>query len=254
MSSKILIFDIETSPAIAFVWKFWQENVSAKQVLEHPHIMSFAAKWLDDPRIFYEENRKSNDKALVEKMIYYLDQADIVVAHNGAKFDIPKIKGRAAIHGLAPPSPVRIIDTCLIARKQFGLPSNSLEYLTNVFDCDIKKGEHKQFPGFELWLECLRGNDKAWKEMKHYNINDVLSLEQLYLKMRPYIVNHPNLAVYEESEKILCPKCSSENIQWRGYAYTNVSKTHRFQCNNCGGWGKSRYTLLPKNKNLIANN
>lgn len=250
--AKILVLDIETSPKLAYVWRFFKENISAKQVKEHGHILSFAAKWLGDDKVVYEENRKADDRAIVEKMIYYLDQADIVVAHNGARFDLPQIRARALVHGLNPPSPVKIVDTYKVAVKEFSFPSNSLEYLTEVMGCKVKKGGHKKFPGFELWLECLRLNEEAWAEMKEYNIRDVIALEELYLKMRPWITDHPNVGVYEEKEKVICPRCTSDNIHWRGYAHTNVGKYHRYQCQNCGGWSRTRYTVLPKNEALVV--
>lgn len=251
---KILIADIETSPAKVYVWKFWKENVAPKQVIEHPHIMSFAAKWLGEDEIFYEESRTDNDKFLVEKLCYYLDQADMVVAHNGANFDLPKIRARALVHGIPPPSPVKVIDTLKIARTEFGFSANSLEYLSNVLGLKIQKGTHPKFAGFTLWLECLKGNEEAWKSMKDYNIKDIVVLEELYLKLRPWDTKAPNLAVYaEENDKVVCPKCGGDHVQWRGYAYTNTGKYHRFQCTDCGGWGRGRYSVLPKNVNLIAN-
>lgn len=253
---RILILDIETSPALALVWKFWQENVSPKQVIEHPYIMSFAAKWLGDDEIIYHENRHGDEKQLLERLVYYLDLADVVVAHNGGKFDLPKIRGQAAIHGIAPPSPVKLVDTYRVAKKEFNFPSNSLEYLTTVFGCNTKKTDHDKFPGFKLWLECLRQNDEAWSVLKVYNIDDILSLEELYLHMRPWITDHPNLSIYVEREgdtTVRCPKCNSSNIQWRGYAYTTTSKYHRFQCKVCGGWSRSRYQLNKKNENLVVN-
>ena len=251
---KILVLDIETAPKVAYVWRFFKENISAKQVKEHGHMMSFAAKWLDSDEIFYEENRKDNDKLLIEKVCHLLDQADMVIAHNGERFDMKQIRGRAVVHGIAPPSPVKVIDTLKIAKNEFGFASNSLEYLTTILGCKIKKGGHKKFPGFELWLACLRGDDEAWAEMKEYNILDILALEELYYKLRPWDTKHPNLAVYaEDVESIVCPKCGGSHVQWRGYAYTNVGKYHRFQCTDCGGWGRGRYSLLVKNDNLIAN-
>ena len=253
MPAKILIIDIETSPSIAYVWRFFQENISAKQVLEHPFIMSFAAKWLDNNEVIYEENRKENDKLIIEKLVYLLDEADIIVAHNGKKFDLPKIYARALVHGIKPPSPVKVVDTYKVAKGVFNFPSNSLEYLCDALNCKVKKGNHKKFAGFELWLECLRKNDEAWAEMKEYNIIDVLALQELYLKMLPWIDNHPNIAIYADRDVIACPKCDSLNIQWRGFAYTQAGRYHRYCCNDCGGWGRSRYQLNKKNENLIVN-
>jgi len=252
--AKVLIIDIETAPKIAYVWKFWQENISAKQVKQHGHIMSFAAKWLGDGEIIYQENRKEDDRLIVSRLCELLDQADFAVAHNGEKFDFKQIRARAVVHGLKPPSPFKIIDTYKIAKKEFGFPSNSLEYLTGVLGCKVKKDGHAKFPGFELWLECLRGNDAAWAEMKDYNIKDVIALEELYLKLRPWYTAHPSLAVFsEETEKPVCPKCGKTHMQYRGYAYTNTGKYHRLQCQDCGGWSRTRYTLLPKNENLLVN-
>jgi DNA polymerase elongation subunit (family B) len=252
--SKVLIIDIETSPKIAYVWRFWKENISPKQVLKHGHIMSFAAKWLGDGEIFYQENRKEDDRLIVSRLCELLDQADFAVAHNGERFDFPQIHARAVVHGLKPPSPYKVIDTYKIAKKEFGFPSNSLEYLTGVLGCKTKKGKHGKFPGFELWLECLKGNEEAWAELKEYNILDVIALEELYLKLRPWSTNHPNLAVYaENTEKPVCPKCGGTHLQYRGYAYTSTGKYHRLQCMSCGGWSRSRYSLLPKNENLVVN-
>lgn len=254
MSVRILILDIETAPKVAMVWRFFKENISPKQVLEHGHILSFAAKWLNESEVFYAENRKENDKVIIEKLIYLLDEADIVIAHNGGRFDLPQIRARALVHGLKPPSPVKIIDTYKVVRKEFSFPSNSLEYISMVLDCENKKGGHKKFPGFELWLECLRGNEEAWEELKIYNVQDVITTEEVYLRLRPWITDHPNVSMFTKKDNTTsCPKCSSSNIQWRGYAVTNVSKYHRFVCNDCGGWARERYQLNKKDETLLTN-
>lgn len=256
---KRLLLDIETAPKIAYVWKFWQENVSAKQVLEHGHLMSFAAKWYDENDIMYMENRKEDDEAIIKVLIELLDQADIVIAHNAKGFDVPQIKGRALVHGLKPPSPFRVVDTYRIAKKQFNFPSNSLEYLCNVLNLSVKKGGHKKFPGFSLWLECLRGNDEAWAELKEYNIIDVQALEGLYDALLPWDSTHPQVHGVEPvgplpaSLEVYCNKCGSNHTQWRGYVHTNTGKYHKYQCNSCGGWGRTRYTLNNKDESLLVN-
>jgi len=251
---KILILDIETAPKVALVWRFFKENISPKQVLEHGHLISFAAKWYNEPDIIYHENRTENEKEIISLLVDLLNEADIVITHNGKQFDLPQIRARAVVNRIKPPSSVRMIDTCIIARKEFGFPSNSLEYLSDVMGCKIKKSSHKKFPGFELWLECLRGNPDAWMELRYYNIQDVLVLEELYTNMIPWITNHPNVANQEENvEKILCPKCGSDHIQRRGYTYTNLHKYVRYQCQNCFGWARTRYSENKKNINLLTN-
>lgn len=240
MTAKILIIDIETAPNIAYVWGAWKQNIGQKQWVSKSHILSFAAKWYQEDKIFYEENRKKNDRKIVASMFKLLDEADIVVAHYGKKFDLPTIIGRGVVHGLKPPSPYHIVDTKEVASREFRMVSNSLANLCEELGLP-RKSDHKKFPGFELWLECLRGNDEAWKEMEEYNIDDVLALEALYDRLRPYIRNHPSVIRDETDGAVLCVKCGSDDIQFRGYFYTKAGLAyHKFVCNECGGWGRTR--------------
>ncbi len=253
--ANILILDIETSPNVAYVWRFFKENIGAKQVLENGTMLSFAAKWLNSEEVYYEDVSNQSEKEMMDKLFSLLDNADIVVAHNGDRFDLPHIQGRGLVLGLKPPSPYKTVDTVQVARKEFNFPSNSLEYLSTVLNLKNKKDGHKKYPGFELWLAVLKNDPEAWAEMKEYNIMDILALEELYLLMRPWMRRHPNVGIYGDAEKPVCPKCGSEHIQFRGYAHTSVSKFRRFQCNDCGGWGRTRYNVLEKDarKNIVVN-
>lgn len=244
---RILILDIETFPNVAHVWRFYKENVGAKQVVEHATLASFAYKWYGEDGVGYFDIQHQSEKKLLKELIALLNLADIVIAHNGAKFDLPTIQGRAMVAGLKPPSPYKIIDTLLVAKYEFNFPANSLEYLAIILEC-APKGGHKQFPGFELWEQCMKNNPEAWAEMRVYNMQDVTTLEEVYNKMKPWMRRHPNLAVFEEDNEIMCPKCGSKHIQWRGYTTTNVGKYKKFQCQGCGGWSRTRYSEYPVDK------
>lgn len=250
MTNKVLIFDIETSPNIAYVWGAWKQNISGKQFLEKSYIMSFAAKWLDDDRVVYVENRHNNDKYLVTELYRLLDEADVVVAHNGKKFDLPKVLGRGLVHGLKPPSPYHTVDTLLVARKRFGFVSNRLADLCHELGL-TEKDEHKNFAGFDLWLQCLKQNDAAWAEMKHYNIQDVYALEDLYKRMLPYIDNHPNVGVSECS----CSNCGAVNLQRRGVYRTKAGLSYqRYVCKDCGSWSRTKTRQAGGNDMRAASN
>lgn len=253
VKAKILVIDTELSPNLVWVWAHWKQNISPKQVVQPWQFLSFAAKWLGEDEVFYEESRDGDDRQVVSRMCELLNEADFAIAHNGDRFDFKKIRARALVHGIKPPSPVKTIDTLLIAKREFGFASNSLEYLLKILKCSIQKGGHKKFPGFDLWTECMKGNEEAWDEMREYNILDILSLEELYYKLRPWDTKHPNVAIMSVIDTPTCPKCGGTHLQYRGYAYTNVGKFHRLHCQSCGGWSRSRYSLLPKNENLLAN-
>lgn len=247
-SPDVLLFDIETAPNISHVWNFWNQNIGHNQVLEYGFVMSFACKWFGEDEVHYYENRTNDDSDIIKKLIEYFDKADVVIAHNGKAFDVKTVKARAVSWGVEPPSPFKIIDTFLVCKKEFKFPRNSLEYVAEALGVG-EKYSHKQFPGHELWVECLRGNDEAWAEMRHYNMMDVDVLEQVYIALRPWISDHPNLGILLEDDRHVCPKCGSGELLWeKRPATTNTGKYRLFRCSNCKGFGRTRYTELDKEK------
>lgn len=233
---KILLFDIETSPILGYVWSLWDQNVALNQIHTDWHLLSWAAKWHFSKEVIHRDQRAmkniEDDKALVKGLWRLLDEADVVVTQNGKKFDAKKINARFAIHGLKPPAPYKHIDTLQIAKRHFGFTSNKLEYMTDKLCTKYKKLVDHKFQGFELWKQCLAGNVKAWDEMKRYNIRDVLSLEELYTKLAPWDTT-VNLALYYDDAKC---SCGSSQLQSRGFTFTKVGKFRRFQCQGCGAW------------------
>ena len=260
--AKILVLDIETAPMKAAVWGMWQQNINVKMMEEAGYILCYSAKWLGNDEIMYDDGRNTNtppkakdEKALLETLIPLLDEADMVVGHNLIKFDMPKIRGRCLVHQLKLPSPYKEIDTCRAARKEFGFESNSLEFLCRIFKVEHRKSSHAAFPGYELWDQCIQGNPDAWAEMKDYNTIDIRTTEDVYMAMRPYMTQHPNVGIFDSSTEIKCPKCSSHDLQKRGMAYTNTGEYQRYYCNDCGGWGRGRYTenSVAHRKSLLTN-
>ena len=248
---KILTLDIETAPIQAGVWGLWQQNVGLNMIENDWYILSWCAKWYHETEVMYMDKRDSwnteDDKDILIAIHKLLDEADIIITQNGKKFDEKKLNARFVLNGMKPPSKCRHIDTCLVARRHFGFTSNKLEYMTDKLCKTYKKLKHGRFPGFELWKECLSGNMEAWQEMEEYNIHDVLSLEELYDILRPWMNNHPNVNVYYDDNKFRC-SCGSEELEHSGYAYTNLSKFDRFTCQDCGTEVRGRVNLLPKEK------
>jgi DNA polymerase elongation subunit (family B) len=252
--AKILILDIETTPNIAYVWRFFKENIGPSQVVKQSNILSFAAKWVGSDEIIYVDTHLWSEKFLLQTVNKYLDEADIVVTHYGDRFDLPRIRARSLTYGLAPPSPYKTIDTCLVAKRIFSFESNKLEYIADKLGVG-KKMTKRQFAGFELWKGVLSNDPEAWKEMQEYNKQDVLLTERVYLAMRPWMPTHPNVAVFAENKGHVCPKCGGKHLERRGFQATNVGKYQRFRCNDCGGWSRTRFTEYPKDRNkaLLVN-
>jgi len=255
----MLFLDIETAPILGNVWSIWQQNVGLNQIERDWYILSFGAKWLGDDAVIYHDQQRvadiEDDSGLLRKLWKLLDAADIVVAHNGKQFDLKKINARMALAGMKPYSPVKVVDTLIIAKARFKFTSNKLEYLADKLNTKYKKLPHSRFPGFALWKGVMSGNAAAWKEMRTYNEHDVLSLEELYGVLRPWDTRHPNVDVYDDDhEGIACPNCGSHHLQKRGLFRTNVGAYQRYHCNGCGSWphGRTLINSKEKRKGLLA--
>ena len=236
---KILLLDIETSPMLGYSWDIWKEQGSMKFIIRDWYMLCWAAKWLDDKKIMcsalpdfqtYKQDPE-NDYEVVHKLWELLQDVDVVVTQNGVKFDMPKANAKFIEHGLTPPPPYKMVDTCLIARRKFGFSSNKLDDMARL----LKIGQKLETGGIDLWKNVMKGDKKAWNTMVQYNKNDVLLLEKIYKRMLPFINTHPNSNVYNETKQN-CPKCSNINLQKRGFIFLIQGKRQRYQCSKCGGW------------------
>lgn len=233
---KILLFDIETSPNISYTWhgKYDQTVIDFKKEWE---LLSFGYKWLDEKTVhcITRNNFKDKtDKSLTKALWKIIDEADIIIAHNGLAFDIKKSNAKFIEHGLTPPSPYKVVDTLKVARNKFKFNSNRLNDLGRY----LGVGEKVKTGGFDLWLGCMANKAASWKLMVKYNKQDVLLLERVYKKLLAWITNHPNLTLFTH-KLASCTKCGSDKLHARGTLVTQSTVYHRFQCQSCGGWDKS---------------
>lgn len=230
---------------MAYVWGIWKQNVGLNQIVEDWSILTYAARFLGEDYTYYDTAKgKKTDEECLQTLWTLLDEADVVVAHNGERFDVPKINARFLKYGLTPPSPYKQIDTLKVAKRNFRLTSNRLDYIAKFLGFEGKM----ETGGMELWIDCMNGVAAAWDKMLDYNIKDVDILEWVYMELRPWIHNHPNVALYDDDETPRCPACGSVHIHYRGYAYTPVGKYQRYVCTDCGKWGRTAANVLSKEK------
>ncbi len=236
----ILTVDLETSPMVAYSWgPKWDTNLI--EVKEQSQIMSYSAKWLKGKQTTkgqhdYKGYKKGivNDKEIIRDLWNLLEESDIIIVQNGKSFDVKVMNARFLFNEMTPPSPYKIIDTKTEAKKYLRLPSNSLDDICDYFGIG-RKLEHEGFP---LWKKCMAGDKKAWKRMLNYNAYDVRLTEKLYIKLLPYIQNHPPHGLYMDNGEV-CPNCGSAHLQSRGYARNKTTKYRRLQCIDCGSWSRT---------------
>lgn len=238
---KIAYLDIETAPGLGWAWTTYETNIIDWQ--SSWFILCFSVRWAHEtstrtyalPDFPGYRKHRENDKALVQKLWKVLDEADIVIAHNGDRFDIKKANARFVFHGLTPPSPYKSIDTLKIARSKFRFDSNRLDSLGGY----LRLGRKKVHTGFALWKKCMDGDLPSWATMKSYCARDVKLLYDVFHRLRPWATNLPNLNLYKdgnEEGKCSCPTCQSENVQKRGVLILRALKRVRYHCQNCGAW------------------
>lgn len=236
--ARTLIYDIETTPNLGWVWQKWETDVIEFQ--QEWYLLCFAYKWLDESEthvVSLRQFRKdykadpTDDRRVAEALHTLFDEADVVVAHNGDRFDQPKSNARFLVHGFGPPSPYKSVDTLKVARTHFAFNSNKLNDLGKQLGLGVKA----ETGGFQTWLGCMNGEKAAWDRMEKYNEQDVLLLEKLYLKLRPWMPRHPNIPAIE-GKPDACTVCTSTNLQARGKTHTARTWRQRYRCVDCGHW------------------
>lgn len=241
--ARILLWDCETMPNIAAVWGKYEQNVLWYE--QESYMFCFAYKWLGGrtrvlslPDFKGYKTAPRDDKALTEALYGLFEAADIIIAHNGDSFDQKVANGRFLVHGLTPPTPYKQIDTLKVARRNFKLNSNKLDDLGRV----LGVGRKEQTGGIDLWQDVYHHDQRAIKKMLSYNKQDVELLERVYLKLRPWVLNHPSISLIE-GQTDACPKCGKGPMVRCGLYFTRVAKVINFRCNNCGGYSKQRTSI-----------
>lgn len=256
MKAKILIWDIETAPIIGTAWSKYDTNLV--WVIEDWYILGYAYKWHGEREVHtvmlpdfptYKKDPK-NDIELVRSLHKLMEEADITIAHNGDKFDNRKTNARILKHNLLPISQGKTIDTLKVSRKYFALTSYRLDDLAQYLNVGSKIKTDKT-----LWERCMAGDEIAWNKMRRYNKRDVNVLEKVYLKLRPWIINHPPINILTQDPES-CPKCGSgKGFQKRGYQSTKTNRYQRVQCVACGGWSRYRVPekIMPERRMTYVN-
>lgn len=247
---RMLFYDIETAPLLSHLWSLWGSFTPAVMVEKESFMLSWAAKWEDEDKVMYGvltrgEALAQDDTRLVTELAELLREADRTVAHNGNRFDIPKINNRLLLNRLEPLSPPQTVDTLLLARKSFRLASNKLDYLAETLGFG-----NKITTDFDLWRRCYQGDEAALAEMLRYNKHDVVLLQKVYEELRPYVQGLPRLIDSDGRRGKFCPTCGSTEIERAGWHRTNASTFPRYRCTACRRYSRTRKTYVPKKLEL----
>lgn len=231
-TNKVLVLDVETRPLEAYVWQMWEPRVSLNQLIDTGGIISWSAKYVDDPYVHFDAVWRNGKEAMMHNLWELMDEAGAVAGWNSNRFDIRHINAEFAQLGWGPPSPYKKIDLMQTVRRHMKFPSNKLDYVSQA----LGVGRKLETGGFELWTGVMEGDKKAQKLMEEYNIQDVLLTEEVYHKLRPWIAPAINLSMQEGH---VCPECGSTHLQSRGFRINATMRYRRWHCQSCGSWSQS---------------
>ena len=234
---KILIWDIETSYSVVKTFSLFKPMINPSQIISDWYIICGAWKFLDEKETHSigctkSGLKKGDDKRVVKALCKAIQEADIIIGHNGDKFDLKKLRARVIRYGLPPINHIKTIDTLKVAKREFNFTSNRLDYIGRFLGVGSKMINE---PG--LWDKVMAGDMAALSRMVEYNERDVTLLEDVYLKMRPHISNHPNVNVFTDNQVINpCPNCGScKTIKNGKRPAMKVSKVFQKRaCLDCG--------------------
>lgn len=208
---KILFYDIETSYLITSSWRIgYNINLDHGDIIEPKKIICVSYKWLGEDQVYnlsWDSNR--DDKFLLEQFIEVLNEADMIVAHNGDKYDIRFIRTRALFHGLDMLVTYPQFDTLKVAKKKFMFDSNKLDNIGKDLGVGQKIKTDKK-----LWDDViLRQDPKALDQMISYCDQDVILLERVYNKLAKHEYPRFHQGLSLGKDKLTSPVSGSKNIE-----------------------------------------
>lgn len=210
----------------------WDENIGSDQIIERGGTICVGAKWVGDKDVDLFSTWEHGKDVMLDNIHTMMSVADAIVTYNGDKFDLPILRGEFVLGGFDPTPPVPSIDVYKTV-KGFRLGIHKLGYVGPL----LNVGEKVKHEGFGLWAAVMAGDEAAQDRMETYCKQDVNLLEKLYLRVLPFIKNHPHLG----GQKLgACPSCGSLDVQSRGWRRTRAMRVQRVQCQGCGSWHDGR--------------
>ena len=260
--AKMLLFDIETSMIQGYFWGLWQQNISIDAIIADWYVLCWSAQWLHEDNIVnasvhtvgrYKTDLRNNEAAVVLALWKLLDEADIVIAYNGKKFDKKKMNAKFLEYSLPEPSPYKIIDPYLIVRSNFALTSNKMDFIARYVE-SIDEGKTKTNLG--LWIRSMEDDLVSLQEMQDYCDQDIVVLKEVYMAVRHWDKSSGvNMGLYSDSDTMVCRTCGGEHLtELEATAKMTAGEYKVYRCDDCLTVQRGKKNLLDtsKRKQLLA--
>ncbi len=127
---------------------------------------------------------RGNDKQLVKDICAVIRDHDIIVAHNGVRFDIPFLRTRCLRWGLKPLKEPKCVDPLQIAWRKFKLRSNRLGALSD----HLGISDRKTPLDLSVWADAILNGSRASMDLiVEHCVADIKVLSGVLRHVKPFI-------------------------------------------------------------------
>ena len=235
---KILFYDLETSPLLAYIWRCGEQFVGHSQ-LQKDHsqygIICASYCWNDgEPAktINWGYNEQSTAK-VVEQFDKIIKQADMAIGKNSDRFDVKMLNAARMFSGLPgmPEWSKYTDDLEKQMRKHFKLPSQSLDYISAQLGYGGKTKMEMQD-----WIDIVERNKNGrakLKKMCGYCEKDVEDTRTIWNHCEEHFTPRFNMGTYLQKVDV-CIRCGSDRINKSGIRALGGTLWQEYRCGDCG--------------------
>jgi DNA polymerase elongation subunit (family B) len=205
LSDDILVADFETTPNIGMFWRAGRkQTILPQSILKERQICVTGYRWLKDKKArTLTWGKDADEETMVRDAVALFDRARFIIMHNGDRFDLRWLRGRAMYYRIPMAPRYCTVDTLKIMQRMAYLNSHRLDYLGEYFGIGRKIST-----SYELWVKIVTKNHQpSLREMARYCRQDVDLLTEFYLEFHPWFPAPPNSVAAGVSG---CPHCGSD--------------------------------------------
>jgi DNA polymerase elongation subunit (family B) len=239
---KVLDVDIECMPNKGYFFGNNPRFIPHANIEESSRMLSYAWRWRGQREIGFASEWTHSDAEFLGTIHRLLSEADAVITYNGNNFDLKVLNKEFLVAGMTPPSPYATIDLYRVVKRKFRFTHNSLQAVCS----ELGIGKKIPHNGIDLWIDTGAGEPAARRLMERYNKHDVRLMRPLYERLLPWIDNHPNHALYVDTDRPVCPNCGSTHLVKNKVHRTQTQIYQRYHCQSCGKYPRGRNTLVPQ--------
>lgn len=205
-------------------------RIPHESVLEWPRTICVAWQFYDTKRVEFASEWGDGRDEMLRRVWDAYDRADLLYGHNVDRFDTRNLNSEWLVLGLAPPSPVKILDTLKEARKTFGFESNTLASLTERTGVNTKTDKYN----IAMARAACAGSKADQRRLKAYNVGDIHASREFVDRLRGWIPTHPHNVTGTSDDRPTCNQCWGDNLARNGTKLAQQITYILYRCQDCG--------------------